>query len=66
MDSRIDASPYALPHDVNFGPETTALVIMDMQKDCGCFHIALLYVTAAFVLILLYKPKHSRLMVLFS
>ena len=42
MESRIDASPYMWPHDYSFSPETTALVIIDMQKDCG-YSSSLLY-----------------------
>lgn len=34
MDPRIDAAPYLWPHDSTFNPKTTALVIIDMQKDC--------------------------------
>jgi len=36
MDSSIDASPYKWPHDSSFDSKTTALVIIDMQKDCEC------------------------------
>lgn len=34
MDASIDAQPYRWPHNGGFSPETTALVIIDMQKDC--------------------------------
>lgn len=34
MDPCIDAVPYRWPHDSSFDPKTTALVIIDMQKDC--------------------------------
>ena len=34
MESSIDASPYQWPHDGSLNPKTTALVIIDMQKDC--------------------------------
>jgi hypothetical protein len=34
MTSRIEARPYAWPMDGAFNPRTTALVIIDMQKDC--------------------------------
>jgi hypothetical protein len=34
MDSNIEAQPYRWPHDNSFDPKTTALVIIDMQKDC--------------------------------
>jgi hypothetical protein len=38
MKSSIEASPYKWPHDSSFDPKTTALVIIDMQKDCEfCF-----------------------------
>ncbi|TAQ87883.1 hypothetical protein B7494_g3799 [Chlorociboria aeruginascens] len=33
MDSRVEATPYTWPHDNTFKPKTTALVIIDMQKD---------------------------------
>ncbi|KAJ9614080.1 hypothetical protein H2200_002216 [Cladophialophora chaetospira] len=29
----IAAEPYDYPHDASFGPETTALVVIDMQRD---------------------------------
>jgi hypothetical protein len=38
MQPRIEASPYLWPHDSTFDQKTTALVIIDMQKDCGCQH----------------------------
>lgn len=31
---QIAAAPYNYPHDASLGPETTALVIIDMQRDC--------------------------------
>lgn len=33
MDASIDAEPYKWPHDGTFGPATTALVVIDMQRD---------------------------------
>lgn len=30
----ITATPYAWPHDGSFSRETTALVLIDMQRDC--------------------------------
>lgn len=39
MESHIEASPYAWPHDGTFNPKTTALVIIDMQKDCALSRI---------------------------
>ncbi|PSS12598.1 hypothetical protein M430DRAFT_106904 [Amorphotheca resinae ATCC 22711] len=33
MQPRIEASPYLWPHDSTFDQKTTALVIIDMQKD---------------------------------
>ncbi|CZR61441.1 related to amidases related to nicotinamidase [Phialocephala subalpina] len=33
MDASIDAEPYKWPHDGTFDPATTALVIIDMQRD---------------------------------
>ncbi|KUJ19224.1 isochorismatase family protein [Mollisia scopiformis] len=33
MDASIEAQPYRWPHNGGFSPETTALVIIDMQKD---------------------------------
>jgi hypothetical protein len=34
MSSQIEARPYSWPMDGGFNPRTTALVIVDMQKDC--------------------------------
>lgn len=34
MASSIEAVPYKWPHDSSFDSKTTALVIIDMQKDC--------------------------------
>lgn len=34
METSIEAQPYKWPHDGSLSPETTALVIIDMQKDC--------------------------------
>jgi hypothetical protein len=34
MESSVEASPYNWPHDGSLDPKTTALVIIDMQKDC--------------------------------
>lgn len=34
MDSHVEASPYMWPHDSSFDRKTTALVIIDMQRDC--------------------------------
>jgi hypothetical protein len=34
MTSQIDAKPYSWPIEGGFNPRTTALVIIDMQKDC--------------------------------
>jgi len=31
---RVDAQPYHWPHDAPMDSNTTALVIIDMQKDC--------------------------------
>lgn len=31
---QLPAIPYDWPHDASFTPYTTALVIIDMQKDC--------------------------------
>lgn len=33
---QLAATPYDWPHDCTFTPYTTALVIIDMQKDCKC------------------------------
>lgn len=30
----IRATPYNWPHDVSLGPDSTALVLIDMQRDC--------------------------------
>ena len=34
MQTSMEASPYNWPHDESLDPKTTALVIIDMQKDC--------------------------------
>ena len=34
---QLDAAPYHWPHEPNLGPFTTALVIIDMQRDCEPF-----------------------------
>ncbi len=34
MESSIQAVPYKWPHDSSFDSNTTALLIIDMQKDC--------------------------------
>lgn len=34
----IKATPYNWPHDASFAPNTTALVLVDMQRDCTCAH----------------------------
>lgn len=34
MESRVDAVPYAWPSSGGIDPNTTALVIIDMQNDC--------------------------------
>jgi hypothetical protein len=47
MASSIDASPYKWPHDNSFDPKTTALVIIDMQKDCGYFPLPRLNIQTA-------------------
>lgn len=31
---QVAASPYAWPHDASLSPATTALVVIDMQRDC--------------------------------
>lgn len=33
-DCRVVADPYGWPHNGSLSPETTALVIIDMQRDC--------------------------------
>lgn len=33
---QIAAIPYDWPHDATLTPYTTALVVVDMQKDCMC------------------------------
>jgi hypothetical protein len=50
MDSSIDASPYKWPHDNSFDPKTTALVIIDMQKDCGYFPLPGLNIQSAMMI----------------
>jgi hypothetical protein len=39
---QVPAIPYDWPHDSSFTPYTTALVIIDMQKDCTCPTIAVM------------------------
>jgi len=53
MDSNIEASPYKWPHDSTFDTKTTALVIIDMQKDCE-------YCEFTFRAILIPLPPSSR------
>ena len=31
---QVPAEPYRFPHDASLGPDTTALVVIDMQRDC--------------------------------
>ena len=31
---QIKANPYNWPHDASLSPQTTALVVIDMQRDC--------------------------------
>jgi len=42
MGSQVNAAPYAWPITCGMNPETTALVIIDMQKDCEYYLIFLL------------------------
>lgn len=35
----IKATPYNWPHDASLAPSTTALVLVDMQRDCMFTHI---------------------------
>jgi hypothetical protein len=35
--SQISAEPYNFPHDASFTPQTTAIIIIDMQRDCENF-----------------------------
>jgi hypothetical protein len=51
---RVDAQPYNWPHDAPMDSKTTALVIIDMQKDCEyilfqCFLVFFLSGTQAFL-----------------
>jgi biuret amidohydrolase len=34
LDGQVQAQPYHWPHDASFTRENTALVIVDMQRDC--------------------------------
>lgn len=34
LQRQIRAEPYHWPHDASFTPQNTALVIIDMQRDC--------------------------------
>lgn len=36
MQGSVEAEPYRWPHDGSLDPKSTALVIIDMQKDCKC------------------------------
>ena len=58
MDSRIDASPYLWPHDSTFEPKTTALVIIDMQKDCK-FYLHIAFNMRRQVLLLIIGNSHN-------
>ena len=57
MESSIDAAPYRWPHDGSFDPKTTALVIIDMQKDCKLYLVTFLSHLTAFDL----DIRHSLL-----
>lgn len=34
MRSQLQAEPYDWPHDKSLAPKTTALLVIDMQRDC--------------------------------
>lgn len=55
MDASIDAQPYKWPHNGGFSPETTALVIIDMQKDCkfSRLHLNISHPTFKYISLLL-------------
>ena|SRR5271170_6457418 len=36
---QINATPYSWPHDSSLSKFTTALVVIDMQRDCGFFQL---------------------------
>jgi hypothetical protein len=48
---RVDAQPYNWPHDAPMDSKTTALVVIDMQKDCQ-------YITSPFFTVL--SPNERR------
>lgn len=39
----IPADPYRYPHDGSLSPETTAIVVIDMQRDCTFFQFGLVF-----------------------
>lgn len=43
METSVEASPYNWPHDESLDPKTTALVIIDMQKDCRFIFFSSVY-----------------------
>lgn len=32
--AQVSADPYNWPHDASLSPQTTAVIIVDMQRDC--------------------------------
>lgn len=50
---QLPAMPYDWPHDASFSPYTTALVIIDMQKDCMYTDIVMYVVYEVYELIFL-------------
>jgi hypothetical protein len=59
MASSIEAVPYKWPHDSSFDSKTTALVIIDMQKDCKYNSIQFIFTPLSFH-ILLHPSRISR------
>ena len=59
MASSIQAVPYKWPHDSSFDSKTTALVIIDMQKDCKYNSIQFIFTPLSFH-ILLHPSRISR------
>jgi len=48
MEPSIKAEPYNWPHGCDFNPTTTALVIIDMQRDCKSYPLSIFILFQAY------------------